>query len=74
MLDSTIKVTPTTVPAQTTSQISPDKTKQLYLTSTSNPDGTKSYVLTSENVDGSNVHTVYTASESASVISIPFNT
>ncbi len=74
MLDPTKVITPTTVPTQTASQISPDGTKELYLTTTSNPDGTKDYVLTSENADGSNKQTVYTASESASVISIPFDT
>ena len=73
-LAPTLAVSPTPMATQTSSQISPDGTKQLYLTSTSNPDGTKNYVLRSENSDGSNAQIVYTASESASTLSIPFNT
>lgn len=67
-------LTPPVPKPQTTSQLSPDGTKLLTMAVTTNKDLANTYTFTTTNADNTNQQTVYTATNSAESMSIPFNT
>ena len=82
VLETTQTPIPSPTPAPTpllplpiiTSQVSPDGTHKLTLTTASNRNLTKTYIFATSNSDGTDSQTIYTMNSADDSMNIPFNT